>query len=323
MTQLVFTVQPTTAVAGAFVSPAVKVSGEDQFFNVNTSFTGSVAMAIANNAGIPPGTLSGTTPVTAVLGVATFSNLSINKTGNGYTLRAFSGTLTPDTSVAFNITPGLATHLVFTVPPTGAAALQIFNPPVQVSGYDANDNLATSFAGNVTVAIGTNPAGNGILSGTLTRQASGGFASFNDLKIDKQGVGYTLTATSAPLPVVTSPAFTITPSTVVDADQSTVLASPATITACSTGCTVGASTASLITVTARDAGGNVVPSVPASITVTGTGNNGVTGTVTTNASGVATWTLNSTVASSTPAELKIISAVINSVPITGRRTPSR
>ena len=57
------------------------------------------------------------------------------------------------------------------------------------------DNVATSFTGNVTVAIGTNPApGTGVLSGTLTQPAALGVATFNDLKIDKPNNGYTLTA---------------------------------------------------------------------------------------------------------------------------------
>jgi Tol biopolymer transport system component len=52
------------------------------------------------------GTLSGTTMIIAVAGVATFSNLSIDKAGTGYTLQATSGALTAATSAAFNITNG-------------------------------------------------------------------------------------------------------------------------------------------------------------------------------------------------------------------------
>ena len=51
------------------------------------------------------GTLSGTTIVTAVNGVATFSDLSIDKAGNGYTLVAAASGLTGATSTTFNITP--------------------------------------------------------------------------------------------------------------------------------------------------------------------------------------------------------------------------
>src|SRR6266550_2163971 len=50
------------------------------------------------------GTLSGTTSVNAVNGVATFSTLSINNAGNGYTLTASASGLTGATSTAFNIT---------------------------------------------------------------------------------------------------------------------------------------------------------------------------------------------------------------------------
>ncbi len=73
---------------------------------------------------------------------------------------------------------------------------------------DANDNLTSSTA-SVTVAIGTNPGG-GTLAGTLTRAAVAGTATFNDLSIDKAGVGYTLTAASTGLTGATSGAFDIT-----------------------------------------------------------------------------------------------------------------
>ena len=63
------------------------------------------------------GTLAGTLTVPASGGIATFSNLSINKVGIGYTLTASDGGLGGATSTAFNITPAAADHLGF-----GAAA---------------------------------------------------------------------------------------------------------------------------------------------------------------------------------------------------------
>jgi hypothetical protein len=60
---------------------------------------------------------SGTATATAVAGVATFSNLSINSAGTGYTLTASAATLTSATSSAFNVTAGAAAKLGFTVPP--------------------------------------------------------------------------------------------------------------------------------------------------------------------------------------------------------------
>src|SRR5262249_48021090 len=74
----------------------------DVYGNVVTNDnTDQVTLTIGNNPG--GGTLSGTNPVTAGSGVATFSNLSINQPGNGYTLVASSGSLTPATSNSFHI----------------------------------------------------------------------------------------------------------------------------------------------------------------------------------------------------------------------------
>jgi hypothetical protein len=63
-------------------------------------------MAIANNAG--GGALSGTPSAAAVNGVATFANLSIDKSGTGYTLAATSRGLAGATSAAFEITGTVA-----------------------------------------------------------------------------------------------------------------------------------------------------------------------------------------------------------------------
>src|SRR5204863_395343 len=104
--QLVFGTQPGTTVAGQQITPAVKVRALDAFGNVATGFTGAVAIALGNNPG--GSTLSGTTPVAAVSGVATFF-VSLNKAGTGYTLTAGAGGLPPVTSTAFDITPGTAT----------------------------------------------------------------------------------------------------------------------------------------------------------------------------------------------------------------------
>ncbi|MHA8100172.1 beta strand repeat-containing protein, partial [Aquirufa aurantiipilula] len=93
--KLTFSTQPANAEAGASISPAITVRIEDANGNLTAS-TASVTLAIANNAG--SGTLSGTASVNAVAGVATFSGLSINKVGTGYTLAASSSGLTGATS---------------------------------------------------------------------------------------------------------------------------------------------------------------------------------------------------------------------------------
>src|SRR5512143_72598 len=267
VTQLVFTVQPTSAVAGAVITPAVKVSAEDQFGNVNPSFVNSVAVAIANNPGNPPGTLGGTLSMAAVSGVATFSNLTINKTGNGYTLRASFGTLTPDTSVAFNITPGPATHLAYAVQPTTTQAGNPITPAIQVAARDAFDNLATAFNGNVTLTITSGTGASGaVLSGGGPLAALSGIAVFPGASIDKIGPpSYTLTASATGLGTVISTAFDIT-NTQICATCSTVSVSPATITASS------GSSQTTITVTARDNLNNTVAGASVTLSVTNTNN---------------------------------------------------
>src|SRR5205814_138572 len=189
---LLFSVQPSTTTAGAAITPAVQVTAQDGSGKTETGFTGNVTVAIGTNPST--GTLSGTKTVAAVAGVATFSGLSIDKAGTGYTLTATGAGST--TSAAFNITAGTATQLVFSVQPSTTTAGAAITPAVQVTAHDASDNTAPGFTGNVTVAIGTNP-GSGTLAGTATVAASAGVATFANLSIDKTGTGYTLTATGA------------------------------------------------------------------------------------------------------------------------------
>jgi hypothetical protein len=99
---LVFGQQPTTATVKGVINPAVTVRLLDHYNNlVTTDNTDSVTLAVGTNAG--PGTLSGTTTQTVSGGVATFSNLSIDTVGNGYTLMASSPTMTSVSSAPFNV----------------------------------------------------------------------------------------------------------------------------------------------------------------------------------------------------------------------------
>jgi len=93
--------QPGNTAADQVISPAVTVRVMDQFGNPAASTT-NVTVAIGNNP--DGGTLSGTVTVAANHGVAIFSDLSIDKPGNGYTLIASATALTGTNSVAFNIT---------------------------------------------------------------------------------------------------------------------------------------------------------------------------------------------------------------------------
>ena len=310
VTQLKFTVQPTTTPAGSFIAPSVQVTAQDVVGNKVTSFTSSIRVSIGNNGGTPtPGTLSGTTSVNAIAGVASFSDLSINKSGPGYTLVATRTGLSSDESNSFDITPGPATKLVFTTPPSNVTAGTAIAPAVVVTAQDALNNTVTSFGGLVTMAFGTN-AGSGTLSGTLSQTAGSGVATFPDLSIDKAASGYTLKATGGGLTQAISSTFTVSAQSTVSAGQSTIGAAPTTISACSSGCTTGGGTGSLVTVTAKDQFGNPIQGASVLLSSTGSNNN-FTAAGTTNSSGVATSTF-----SSSTAEGKTISATLGGVPIT-------
>lgn len=105
---LVFTVQPTSVAAGALITPPVEVTVERANGSTITSFSGTITVALGVNPG--EGTLSGTTTVTPVNGVATFADLSIDNVGTGYRLAASAtSTLgeppTPATSAPFDVIP--------------------------------------------------------------------------------------------------------------------------------------------------------------------------------------------------------------------------
>src|SRR5437667_204085 len=102
--------------------PAVRVAALDDAGNVVTGFSGRIMVGVGACPG--GGTLAGTTSVNAVSGVATFSTLSINNPGNGYTLVASASGLTGTTSASFNITAPPATNLAFTTQPQTTQAEQ-------------------------------------------------------------------------------------------------------------------------------------------------------------------------------------------------------
>jgi hypothetical protein len=167
----------------------------------------TIDIAILNNAG-PGGTLSGDASNPSSSGLATFSGLSIDVAGNGYTLQATSTGLSSGTSNAFNIIVGAPAKLVFQQQPTSATAGVAIAPQITVRILDAGNNLVTTATNTVVIAI-LNNAGGGTLSGDNSNPAAGGVASFNTLSIDKAGTAYTLQATSGSLTAVTSSGFNI------------------------------------------------------------------------------------------------------------------
>jgi hypothetical protein len=97
-----FVVQPSTTTVGATITPAVQVAVQNAAGVTVGSTTPNVTVAILTG---PTGAkLNGVLTRAAVNGIATFNDLSIDKTG-GFTLTATSGTLAAGTSAAFSVNP--------------------------------------------------------------------------------------------------------------------------------------------------------------------------------------------------------------------------
>ena len=205
--QLVIATGPPAGVtAGDRFAMAVVV--EDRFGNLATSYQGPVTIALAHNPGA--GALSGTLTVDATAGVAVFSGLALDTALSGYTIAASSGSLVEATSGSIDVSRAPAAKLVVSIPPpSSVTAGNGFG--LAIAAEDPYGNLATGFAGGVTVTLANDP-GTAILDGgPVTVTADSGVANFHaDLSLDTAGVGYTIQASSFGLEPVTTPAITVT-----------------------------------------------------------------------------------------------------------------
>jgi CSLREA domain-containing protein len=274
--KLAFFVQPTNAVSSVTISPAIQVNVQDAAGNTVTDATTAVMIAIGNNAG-GSGVLAGTQTRNAISGIATFDDLSLDRSGNGYTLAASSTGLASAASNTFDITPGVAAKLVFIAQPTNTGALSTISPAVKVAVQDAAGNTITDAANPVTIDIGNNAGGSGVLSGTLTRNAINGIAAFDDLSLNRTGTGYTLSSSAAGLTSATSNAFDIRPGA---AAKLTFIVQPANTTALAT-------ISPAVQVEVQDAAGNTVTEATNAVTIAlennASGNGILSGTLTRNA----------------------------------------
>jgi hypothetical protein len=133
---LVFTTQPGGGTAGTAWAIQPVVTLQDGSGNTVTGTPQNVTLSIQNNAGLG-GALNGKATVATVAGVAAFSGLSINQTGNGYTLTATGSTVdtTPRTVVSsgFNITAALQSAPNPSIVLSGGAILMTW--PASATGF--------------------------------------------------------------------------------------------------------------------------------------------------------------------------------------------
>ncbi len=134
--------QPGNSNAAAPIAPAIKVAIQDASGAVVTGSSATVSLAIASNPG--SGTLSGSTTAVASAGIATFSSVSINAAGSGYTLIAKANGLASATTTSFAILSRVATPVIA---PSGGS----FSGPVTVRLTDATSGST------ITYQIGSGP----------------------------------------------------------------------------------------------------------------------------------------------------------------------
>lgn len=104
------------------------------------------------------------------------------------------------------------TQLAMLVQPSNATVLEAISPPVRVEIRNNAGQVVTSSTLPVTMSITQNTGTPGaVLSGQLIVNAENGIATFNNLRINQAGTGYTLTATAPGLTSVTTAPFAVSP----------------------------------------------------------------------------------------------------------------
>jgi|GEM_PF-3225855 len=250
-----FTLAPVLSVtAGEAFDVTVTLSDDNG--TVATRFHGDVTLALADvvDALAADGdeadpTLTGTTTVTAVDGVATFTDLVITPPASGLTLNATSGDLGGASSEPFDVLSGELDELRPTGAPASAVAGEALS--VTLTAWDAYDNVLESYVGVVSFSSSDPEA---TLPGDYTYTAAdAGAHTFADLVLRTAGEQ---TVTVSDASGATLATFTVTVESAAAAAFA-VDGLPATLTA-------GAATS--LTVSARDAFGNLVDDYAGTVT---------------------------------------------------------
>lgn len=168
--------------------------GQTQSFIAGGGFAPRAFSMIKNNSG---GSINPTS------GLYTAGN-TMNVTDTIRVTDAFGSTA----DAMVNVIPGPPTRLVFSVQPSNGSAGQAISPAIQVAVQDNNGNTIPNATNAVTLNLLDNPGGS-TLSGTVTRNAVDGVATFNDISLDKVGNGYTVQAGSTGLTGAVSAPFNI------------------------------------------------------------------------------------------------------------------
>jgi hypothetical protein len=197
------TQQPDPATAGSPMSSITITAFSPTNDGVDTAFNGPVTLEL-----LGAGTLIGTTTVDAVNGSATFSNLSINKTGV-YQIEATSPNVVPVDTIAFNVFPAAATHMSIEAQPTSFWQFSSMTSSIVVLLQDQFNDVILPSGTNVTISINTGPLG-AQLVGKTTVSTVFGIATFSGISATIPG-SYTLTVSSSGLPPIVTGPFAVVP----------------------------------------------------------------------------------------------------------------
>ncbi len=245
------TTQPPTSVQ-VNQSPGFGFEVEvlDQAGVADPDYNGNVTVTIATSSG--NNTLSGTTTIPAVAGIADFTDLSLAVVGT-VTLQVSTAGVSSIATNGIDVTAGPAAKLVVvTNPPSSVVAGAPFG--FEVEAEDQYGNLATGFNGSLTPALSGN-AGNATLGGVVSTLASNGVAFFDDLAVTKAGTGYSIQVSGSNLSVTTG-TFNVT---VAAAAQLEITTEPQA--------SVAAGIPINLSVSIADTYGNVVTSSSGTITI--------------------------------------------------------
>lgn len=204
-TRLVVVQQPAPAIAGDFLSPTV-VAVEDSAGNVVTDADATVTLTVNQNSD----SLTGTTSVAVVDGIASFADLAIATSATDYTFTMSAARLKTATSAVFDVTTGPAAQLVFVRQPSGGKAGKSWSTQPIVTVADAFGNVVVTSVDAITLELTPGATSSVVLvcaENPLT--AVNGEARFSKCYVDQPSTAYTLTATSAGLAAVSDP-FSIT-----------------------------------------------------------------------------------------------------------------
>jgi len=202
-TRLDFLQQPGSATAGQPITPPVRVAIQNDQGATVPAAANSVSISLSTN---PAGaTLSGTTTVAAVNGIATFSNLSLDRAAAGYTLMAASAGLAPATSSTFTNVAGPASRLtITTAPPASASSGVPLTPQPSLQLRDGFGNAVAQSGVVVTASVTSGAATPG--GSTTATTNSAGAATFLTLSLSGSGGAITLSFIAPGLaPVAAAP----------------------------------------------------------------------------------------------------------------------